>query len=58
MTLDCYSHLFDRAEHAQRASDALEASFGEILESSGGDGRRNDGPSEGAELVGLQAVRD
>jgi integrase len=30
-TLNVYSHLFDRAEHSRRASDALEAGFGSIL---------------------------
>ena len=30
-TLDVYSHLFDRAEHAKRASRALEAGFASIL---------------------------
>jgi integrase len=30
-TLDVYSHLFDRAEHAKRAADYLEADFGEML---------------------------
>jgi integrase len=31
ITLKVYARLFDAAEHAQRASDALEASFGSIL---------------------------
>jgi integrase len=31
MNLDVYAHLFDRAEHAQRASDALEAGFAALL---------------------------
>ncbi len=30
-TLNVYSHLFDRAEHAQRASRALEEGFGSVL---------------------------
>jgi integrase len=30
-TLDVYSHLFDRAQHARQASDQLEAAFGEML---------------------------
>jgi integrase len=30
-TLNTYSHLFDRAEHARRASAALEAAFGAAL---------------------------
>jgi hypothetical protein len=32
VTLRVYAHLFDRAEHGQRASDALEAGFGEMLD--------------------------
>jgi integrase len=31
ITLRCYSHLFDRAEHAVRTRDALERSFGALL---------------------------
>lgn len=31
ITLRCYSHLFDRAEHAQRTRTALEASFGDLV---------------------------
>lgn len=31
ITLRIYAHLFDRAEHAQRASAALEAGFGHLL---------------------------
>jgi len=31
ITLRCYSHLFDQAEHAARARDALESMFGEML---------------------------
>jgi integrase len=31
ITLRCYSHLFDRAEHAQRSRDALERSFGSLV---------------------------
>jgi len=30
-TLNVYSHLFDRAEHGRRASDALEAGFASLL---------------------------
>ena len=32
-----YAHLFDGAEHAERASAALTASFGSILEARGGE---------------------
>jgi integrase len=31
ITLRVYAHLFDRAEHGKRASDALEAGFGHLL---------------------------
>lgn len=34
ITLRVYAHLFDAAEHAQRASSALEASFGAVLDRS------------------------
>jgi len=30
-TLGVYAHLFDRAEHAKRTSELLEASFGHVL---------------------------
>ena len=30
-TLDVYGGLFDRAEHARRATDGLEADFGKLL---------------------------
>jgi integrase len=40
ITLKVYAHLFDRAEHADRARSALEGGYGKILESSGGDRRR------------------
>jgi hypothetical protein len=32
ITLRVYAHLFDRAEHASRASASLEASFGAMLD--------------------------
>ncbi len=32
ITLRVYAHLFDQAEHAQRARNRLEASFGELLQ--------------------------
>ena len=38
ITLRVYAHLFDAAEHAQRATEALEARFGKSLASSGGNG--------------------
>lgn len=60
ISLGVYAHLFDRAEHGQRASDALEAAFGTVLDqpnrASPGGGRelalqRQD--SEEARLRGL-----
>jgi integrase len=36
ITLKVYARMFDAAEHSQRASDALEASFGGVLSSIGG----------------------
>jgi len=45
ITLRCYSHLFDQAEHAARTRDALENMFGEMLS------------GELAELVEVVAVR-
>jgi hypothetical protein len=35
-----YAHLFDRAEHGQRAKEALEATFGNAVETTDGDSRR------------------
>jgi integrase len=43
VTLTVYAHLFDRAEHGQRAKDAMEASFGNLLETAGGDTRQTRG---------------
>jgi integrase len=42
VTLGVYAHLFDRAEHGQRAKDAMEAAFGNLLarSASGSPGRR------------------
>ncbi|MBA2460731.1 MAG: tyrosine-type recombinase/integrase [Actinobacteria bacterium] len=50
ITLSVYAHLFDRAEHAARASDRLEAAFGNLVETSGGERRRTAG---GGEIVDL-----
>jgi len=36
ITLRCYSHLFDRAEHAQRTRTALEESFGPLFRTPSG----------------------
>ncbi|MEP6978008.1 MAG: tyrosine-type recombinase/integrase [Thermoleophilia bacterium] len=53
ITLDVYSHLFDRAEHGQLMRDGLEASFGKLLESAGGDRRRTASATSG-EIVHLK----
>ncbi len=62
ITLSVYSHLFDRARHAERTSALLEQSFGTLLETAGGDQGRNEGvlPAgpEGAEVASLQAFGD
>ena len=39
VTLDVYAHLFDKARHAQRMRDELEAAYGNALETTGGDRR-------------------
>ena len=39
ITLSVYAHLFDRARHAERTRDALEASFGALLETAADPGR-------------------
>ena len=49
ITLRVYAHLFDQAEHAQRARDALEASFGATLAMPPAE--------EGAEVVELPPLR-
>ena len=54
ITLDVYAHLFDGAEHAQRARDRLEEAFGTLLERTDGDTRRDPGESAAAEVVDLQ----
>ena len=38
-TLNVYAHLFDKARHAQRMRDELEAAYGNALETTGGDRR-------------------
>lgn len=46
ITLDVYGHLFQAEEHEQRHSDRMEAAFGTVLETTGGDRR---GEASGAE---------
>jgi integrase len=55
ITLKVYSHLFDAAEHAARASAALEASFGNALETTGGNGREPGTAPEGGKVASLRA---
>jgi integrase len=40
ITLKVYAHLFDRLAHAEQTRRVLEASYGNVLESSGGDRRQ------------------
>ena len=54
ITLDTYAHLFDRAAHADRARKALEAGFGKVLESTGGDRRESAAPRREADVVSLR----
>jgi integrase len=44
VTLGVYAHLFDQAEHGQRAKDAMEAAFGNALETAGGETRQTSAP--------------
>jgi len=39
VTAEIYAHLFDKARHAQRMRDELEAAYGNALETTGGDRR-------------------
>lgn len=60
ITLRVYAHLFDAAEHAQRASSALEAGFGAVLdgkemESSGGNAPQTAAPVTGENVARLPA---
>jgi len=51
VTLGVYAHLFDQAEHGQRAKDAMEAAFGNALETAGGDTRQTSGAE--AQVISL-----
>jgi integrase len=55
ITLKVYAHLFDAAEHAERASAALQESFGNVLETNGGEEWRSGGPAIGS-LVPFQSA--
>lgn len=59
ITLKVYARLFDAAEHGQRASDAMEAGFGKLVEGergktverNGGDRRLTAGSAAGAKVA-------
>ena len=58
ITLDTYAHLFDRAAHADRARKALEAGFGKVLESTGGDRRESAAPRRGGRCRQFAAMKE
>ena len=58
ITLRVYSHLFDQAEHAERATAALEASFGNALETVGCNGAQGASPAKDAPVVYLSGNGD
>lgn len=58
ITLRVYAHLFDQAEHAQRARDALEAGFGKLMESSAGNSWVRDAAAVQATPEAVQGLRD
>jgi UDP-N-acetylmuramyl pentapeptide synthase len=53
-TLDTYAHLFDREAQGWRAKMALEAAFGKVLESSGGNWREDGAAAVGREVADFQ----
>ena len=61
ITLNRYAHLWDAAEHGERAREAMDAAFGvtagNTRATSGGDGGRNPAPEEAAEVVDLAQRR-
>jgi integrase len=56
-TLKTYAHLFDAAEHGERARSAMDAALGNALETSGGDGRRHRPRVEDAEVPNLAEIQ-
>ena len=58
ITLRVYAHLFDQAEHAERARDALEAGFGKLVESSAGNSWVRDAAAVQATPEAVQGLRD
>jgi hypothetical protein len=59
ITLRVYSHLWDQARHAEQARTALDDVLGEVAGevASGRNEAKNGGPSEGGEVVAMQAKR-
>jgi integrase len=55
ITLDTYGHLFDAAEHGERMRTGLEAAFGNLLETTGGDRGRDRPDAETAKVAQLRA---
>jgi hypothetical protein len=60
ITLSVYAHLFDKASHAEKLRDRLEACHGTAMETAAGDWWRNDGAEQlplDAEMVALEPNR-
>jgi hypothetical protein len=57
-TLNIYAHLFDGAEHAESTSAKREASFGNVLETKGGNQPQSEATAASGEVVSLQALSD
>jgi integrase len=53
ITLSIYAHLFDRARHAERTRDALETSFGALVEAVARDSGRSAGVAAAPDIVAL-----
>jgi integrase len=51
ITLTVYSHLLDRAEHATRMRDGMEAAFGNAAETTGGKTRRQSGAADASNVA-------
>jgi integrase len=55
ITRSIYGHLFDQSEHAERMRADLEAAYGNVLETTGGDRGRNRPDVETAKVAQLRA---
>jgi hypothetical protein len=55
--LKTYAHLFDSAEHGERARSAMDAALGNALETSGGDTRQEREGEQLAEVHELAKLR-